>query len=121
MLFEHNNFVYTGLPFIDCTLDLFFVVSSTALLRIKTYRSDCECKPDYGKRCIVCRPLNTVVTLVLKEYGIDHLLDGSCHVYTSMVIEHFATALLTFVSTECKGLSSMYSENECRVPFQFRE
>lgn len=121
MFFEHNNFTYAGPPFIDHTLNLLFVVSSAALLRIETYRSDRECEPNYRERCIVCRPSNTVVTLVLKEYSIDHLLDGSCHVYPGMIIEHFAAALLAFVSTDSKGLSRTYSENERRVPFQFHE
>jgi hypothetical protein len=100
VFFEQYHFAYTGLPFVDRTLDLFFVVSYAALLQSKTYRSDRECKPDYRKRCVVCRPSNTIIILVLKEYGIDYLLNGSCHVYTSMVIEHFAMALLAFVSMD---------------------
>jgi hypothetical protein len=36
MFFEQYHFAYTGLPFVDHTLDLFFVVSYAALLQSKT-------------------------------------------------------------------------------------
>lgn len=121
MFFEHNHFTYARLPFVDCTLDLFFVVSSVAFIRVKTYCSERECEPHHGKGCIVFRPLNPVVILVLKEYGIDDLLDSRCHVYTGMFIEHLATILLALVSMVSGGLNVTYTEYECRVLFQFQE
>jgi hypothetical protein len=121
VFFEHNHVAYTRFPFVDCTLDLFLVVSSAAFVRVKTYSSDGECKPHDGERFVMFCPLNAIVALVLKEHSIDHLLDSRCHVYTSMFIENVAAVLLALVSMDSGKLSTTYSEYECRVPFQFHE
>ena len=113
MFFECDHVAYARFPFIDYTLDLFFVVSSAAFIQVKTYSSDGKCKPRNRKRVIIFPPLNTIVTLVLKENSIDHLLDSRCHIYTSMFIDNFAAALLALVSMDSRKLSTTYSEYEC--------
>ena len=100
MFLEHDHFACTRLPFVDRTLNLFYVVSNTAFERVKTYCREGQYKPCLRKRLVVSCPFDAIITLVLKEHGIDHLLDSRCHVYASMFIEYIATELLASVSMD---------------------